>query len=291
MFKIFTDSSANLTTDLIENLDLNVISLSFNCDDKEQLAYEKGKEFDSKGFYESLRIGKIIKTSLINTQAYIKSFEPILKEGQDVLYIGMSSGVSSSMNAARIAKEELAQKYPERNIAIIDTLAASLGEGIQVIKAAKLKLEGLSIDTITQKITNNLKSINQFFVVDDLKFLKRSGRVSATSAIVGSLLNIKPILFGDSEGKINLYSKVRGKRKTIEQLALKYEQRCTDLEDFVGIAHGDCDEDANYLSSLLKEKGCKGEIINVCYEPVTGAHVGPGTVALFFSGQDRDSLV
>jgi len=204
-----------------------------------------------------------------------------------VLYIGMSGGISGTANAALMAKQELDEEYPDRKIVVIDTLAASLGEGMFVIKAAEQLKDGASLDAIEEDIRAQVPSMCQSFTVDDLKYLKKTGRVSGAAAIIGNVLGIHPILVGDYEGKIVVKSKVRGMKRTLAALAERYAELVLNKAETIGIAHADNEEGKEYLVQRLRDKGLTGKCLSVCYEPVTGSHVGPGTVALFFFGTDR----
>ena len=231
-----------------------------------------------------MRAGAVVKTSMINVSEFSASFRKELAAGNDVIYVGMSGGISGSANAARIAVEELRAEFPERRIEAIDTYAASLGEGIQAINAAKLLAAGVGFDGIVERILAERRNMCQYFTVDDLEYLKRGGRIGRISTVVGTVLKIKPILMGDEKGRIVLCGKVRGRRQSLLALADRYSELVEDRDDDIGIAHADDEEGVEVLLTELRKRGFKGECITVCYEPVTGAHVGPGTVALFFSG-------
>ena len=280
MIRIYTDTSANLTPELIERYALGVIPFSYTVDGVEQ----DGADFEGKAFYDAMRAGAVVKTSMINVSEFSASFRKELAAGNDVIYVGMSGGISGSANAARIAVEELRAEFPERRIEAIDTYAASLGEGIQAINAAKLLAAGVGFDGIVERILAERRNMCQYFTVDDLEYLKRGGRIGRISTVVGTVLKIKPILMGDEKGRIVLCGKVRGRRQSLLALADRYSELVEDRDDDIGIAHADDEEGVEVLLTELRKRGFKGECITVCYEPVTGAHVGPGTVALFFSG-------
>ena len=280
MIRIYTDTSANLTPELIEKYALGVIPFSYTVDGVEQ----DGADFEGKAFYDAMRAGAVVKTSMINVSEFSASFRKELAAGNDVIYVGMSGGISGSANAARIAVEELRAEFPERRIEAIDTYAASLGEGIQAINAAKLLAAGVGFDGIVERILAERRNMCQYFTVDDLEYLKRGGRIGRISTVVGTVLKIKPILMGDEKGRIVLCGKVRGRRQSLLALADRYSELVEDRDDDIGIAHADDEEGVEVLLAELRKRGFKGECITVCYEPVTGAHVGPGTVALFFSG-------
>ena len=286
-FTIFTDTSANLPTKWLKENNISAIPFSYFIDD-EECACTDTDEFDYEAYYGEMRKGKMVTTSQINPQKYVDNFEPVLKEGKDIMYIGMSSGVSGSFRSASIAKTQLEEEYPDRKIVLIDTLGASLGEGIIVIRANEYKSQGMSIDEIADKLTEYIKCIYQVFTVDDLMYLKRSGRISNVTAVVGTVLNIKPLLKGNEFGKIVSFAKERGRKKAIEAMAKRYDTMGVNHSDqLVCIAHADCEEDAKYLESLVKANNPPKEILTVKFEPVTGSHVGPGMLAIFFEG-DRD---
>lgn len=285
MIRLFTDSAANLPQNLIETLGVTVIP--FTCVAGERKLSGFTKDFGAKEYYALLRSGVVAKTSMINPYVFTENFENALKSGYDVLYVGMSSGISGTFDAARSAAEELKNKYPDRAIEVVDTRAASLGEGMLVIKAAEYVSKGESCKIVAALVRESASTMNQIFTVDDLKYLRKSGRVCTLAAIIGGILDIRPVLIGNAEGKIVVKTKTRGAKKAIKALADEYELKVKDKTLPVGIAHADNEAGANSLISALKERGFKGALTVVEYEPITGAHVGPGTVALFFFGQKR----
>ncbi len=284
MTQLFTDTSANLPVEIIDEYGIEVVPFSYTIDGVE---YIPEREFDGKAFYAAMRAGSEVKTSMVNAGTFIERFKAALDAGKDVLYIGMSGGISGTANAALMAKQELDEEYPDRKIVVIDTLAASLGEGLFVIKAAEQLKDGVALDAIEGAIRAQVPSMCQSFTVDDLKYLKKTGRVSGAAAIIGNVLSIHPILIGDYEGKIVVKSKVRGMKRTLDALAERYAELVLNKAETIGIAHADNEEGKAYLVQRLRDKGLTGKCLSVCYEPVTGSHVGPGTVALFFFGTDR----
>ena len=284
MTQLFTDTSANLPVEIIDEYGIEVVPFSYTIDGVE---YIPEREFDGKAFYAAMRAGSAVKTSMVNTGTFIEHFKTALDAGKDVLYIGMSGGISGTANAALMAKQELDEEYPDRKIVVIDTLAASLGEGLFVIKAAEQLRDGAALDAIEEDIRVQVPHMCQSFTVDDLKYLKKTGRVSGAAAIIGNVLSIHPILIGDYEGKIVVKSKVRGMKRTLDALAERYAELVLNKAETIGIAHADNEEGKAYLVQRLRDKGLTGKCLSVCYEPVTGSHVGPGTVALFFFGTDR----
>ena len=284
MTQLFTDTSANLPVEIIDEYGIEVVPFSYTIDGVE---YIPEREFDGKAFYAAMRAGSEVKTSMVNAGTFIERFKAALDAGKDVLYIGMSGGISGTANAALMAKQELDEEYPDRKIVIIDTLAASLGEGLFVIKAAEQLKDGVALDAIEENIRAQVPNMCQSFTVDDLKYLKNTGRVSGAAAIIGNVLSIHPILIGDYEGKIVVKAKVRGMKRTLDALAERYAELALSKTETIGIAHADNEEGKAYLVQRLRDKGLTGKCLSVCYEPVTGSHVGPGTVALFFFGTDR----
>ncbi len=288
MYTIYTDTCANLPAGMIAQFGISVIPLHYTLNGKTYPSPDAGEEpMDGKKYYDAMRKGASVKTSMINTSAFVSAFQTSLSAGMDVLYIGISSGISGTHQAALAAASELREKFPDRKIAVIDTRAASLGEGLPVLFATRLREAGASFDEAVRQTEANSTSICQYFTVEDLMYLKKGGRISGAAAIVGNILQVKPILKGDEEGKIVLFRKERGRKRSMEALVSIYQELVADKSTAVGIAHGDSEEDAMYLKRRLFESGHSGEVLMECYEPVTGSHVGPGTIALFFYGVHR----
>ena len=286
MTKLYTDTSANLPLALLREYDIAVIPFSYTVNGVAE-DYNEETDFDGKAFYDAMRRGAEVKTSMVNPATAAAFFERALAQGDDVLYVGMSGGISGTAHAAALAAEELREKYPHAKIMTIDTYAASLGEGLQVLEAAELLRAGRSFEEVGDRILARRPHMCQFFTVDDLNYLKRGGRISGAAALVGSVLGIKPILRGDETGHIVSCGKVRGNKKAYAELADYFDKRVLDKTARIGIAHADNREGTDYLLGLLRERGFTGECLEVYYEPVTGAHVGPGTVALFFYGTEK----
>ena len=286
-FTILTDTSANLPSSLLKENDISVIPYHYYIGDKAYSCLDT-EGFDGQKFYKAMRMGADIKTSAINYQSYIDFFEKFLDQGQDILFISMSSGISSSYSCSEAAKRELVEKYPDREILLVDTLGASLGEGIFALKAAEYRDAGFSIQKTYQRLEKEKKRMYQVFTVDDLMYLKKTGRLTGSAAIIGNMLQVKPILKGNENGEIVNFAKVIGRKKAVDMLAQRYNMLVRNPEEqTVGIAHADCEEDAEYLIGLLNQKKPPREILTVMYEPVTGSHVGPGTLALFFMSDDK----
>ncbi|MGN0661144.1 MAG: DegV family protein [Oscillospiraceae bacterium] len=287
-FVIATDTSANLPKEEVIKYGIAVVPFSFFINGEETVCGE-GFDFEGDAFYKKLTRDTDVKTSLINDERYCSYFEPILREEKDILYLGMSSGISGAFCASLRAAQNLREKYPERKIICVDTLGASLGEGLQVLTAARLRESGLTIEETATLIQEKREKMCQLFTVDDLMFLKNGGRVSGVAAVFGTVLQIKPLLKGDKEGKIAVFGKVRGRMAAIKALAAEYLAKVTEPRlQTVGIAHAGCPEDAKLLADMLSNsKKPPKSIMTVCYEPVTGIHTGPGTVALFFTGKQK----
>ncbi len=286
MFQIMTDTSANLPSELAAQSDITVIPFPYFVNGARHTCLDT-EGFDGETFYGAMREGADVTTSQINPQSYIDAMRPVLQQGRDILFVGMSSGISGAYHSAELAAEELLPEFPGRKIRLVDTIGASLGEGLLVLRAYRDKLAGLSLDSIYEKLMDLRHRLCNIFTVDDLKYLRKGGRLSNLSFIVGTLLQIKPLLKGNEEGKIVAFAKLRGRKKALEELAKRYDEYVVNAEEqTVGIAHADCPQDAAYLTELLRRNHPPKEILTVCYEPVTGSHVGPGTLALFFEARE-----
>ena len=282
MVQIFTDTAANLPMKLLEEYGIRSVPLTYEVDGVEP---DHSIDFNGPAFYEAMRKGAEVKTSMVNPQKAAQAMEESLQAGLDVLYLGISGGISGSCWGVGVQCRELAEKYGEDRIAVLDTRGASLGEGMVVIETAKRAGARESLSQLVEFAKSRCACMQQFFVVDDLKYLHKGGRISGGARLAGTLLQVKPILRGNEEGKIVVYDKVRGKKKALEALAEIYDKTVDDRSAPIGIAHADAPADALHLQSLLRARGATGEILHVCYEPVTGAHVGPGTVAMFFPSE------
>ena len=285
-FVLFTDSSSNITPDLAAQWDVRIVSLYYTLDGGEHPAYDP--DFDGRRFYDALRNRAEVRTSMINADQFAQAFEPALAAGEDLIYIGMSSGISGTVQAAAVAAGTLQERYPERRIYVKDTLGASFGEGLFVKKVSEMRAAGKDIDEAAAWVDENVQRMNQVFTVEDLMFLRRGGRLSGMTAVIGTLANVKPILWGSEEGKIVAIDKMIGRKRSLRALADRYANQVIDPEgQTIAIAHSDCEADAQYLIDLIRRQFPKQEVLVRCYEPGTGAHVGPGAVALFFFGKTR----
>lgn len=287
MFRIVTDTSSNLPTAYLQAENITVIPFTFHTESGEQSCMDTAS-FDAKAFYTAMRNGEKVTTSQIPPQRFVDNIRPMLENGEDVLFVSMSSGISGSYASSKIAANQLAEEFPERKILTVDTYSASLAEGIVVMRAVECRKEGLSIDETYQILRALRHRIAQIFTVGNLRYLKRTGRLSNLEAAVGTVLQIKPLLKGDPQGKIVCFAKVRGRQRAIEEMAKRYEELVVSPEtQTVCISHADCEADAQILASMLRRSKAPKDILIVDYEPVTGSHVGPGALALFFVSDDN----
>ncbi len=285
-FVVFADGSANLPKKMLEGIHL--LPCNYTMDGEERTYWGDVDHFDGHSFYEELRKGKTAKTTLLNTHLFLSHFAPFLTQGLDVIYISMSSGISGTCNAARIAAQQLMDLYSGSFVHVVDSLGCGFGNGLLAIRAAALSRKGIPAREAASILDAEVPHTCQYFTVDDLNFLKKTGRVSGMTAKIATVLNIKPILFGDSTGHIISCAKVRGRRSSIEALAKKYEEKRLITEDqTVCISHGDCLEDANRLAGLVRAITPDVPITVCQHEPFSGAHVGPGMLGLFFRGKER----
>ena len=288
-FTIVTDTSSNLPAALLKEQGIPVIPFTYSYEGVERTCLDTEAFEDGEGeeYYAKLKAGVRITTSQITPQSYVEFLEPLLKNGEDVLFISMSSGISNSYASSEVAAEQLRGAYPERRIRTVDTLAASLGEGKAVLRAIEYRSAGLGLDETADKLISERMSLYQTVLLDDLMFLYRGGRVSVSKALLGTVLGIRPILKGDTGGHLVVCGKTRGRRRGLSMLAEKYDALAVKgVGQTVGIAYTDCPEDAYALRDMLAEADPGANIMVVRYEPVTGSYVGPGTVALFFDGED-----
>ena len=285
-FVIVTDSSADLPAGLVRDLGVEVLPLSFTIQGSTYRNYPDDREMDPAVFYKMLRDGEAATTSAVNVAEYTALLEPLLQAGKDVLVLAFSSGLSTTYQSSVIAVNELAEQYPDRKICTVDTLCASMGQGLMVWLAAQEQKKGKSLEEVRDWVEENKLRLCHWFTVDDLHFLKRGGRISAATAVVGTMLSIKPVLHVDDEGHLISMGKARGRGASLTALVDHMEQTVTDV-DTVFISHGDCLADAEKVAADVKKRfGTRDVVINTI-GPVIGAHAGPGTVALFFLGTKR----
>ena len=287
-FAIVTDSCCDLPAELAREMDLSVINLSVRVEDQTFVNHLDWREVSAGDFYGLLRAQKSSSTSAPSLGDYLQVLEPLLEQGRDVLVLSFSSALSSTAATAAMAAQELADRYPQRKILCVDSLCASLGQGLLAFHAAKKREAGMPLEDLARWLEENRLHLCHWFTVNDLMYLKRGGRISAATAVMGTMLSIKPILHVDNEGHLVSVGKVRGRKASIQALAEKVGELARGYDNPVMfISHGDCPEDAQYLADLLKQRyGVKEVYINYV-GAVIGSHSGPGTLALFFLGDHR----
>lgn len=284
-FIIVTDSSADLTKEMSEELGLYTVQLDVIVEDEEPTPND---QVDIKEIYAKLRAKKGASTSAVSIDTFLNAFEAVIAQDKDVLYLGFSSGLSGTFNAGSVAIRELSEKYPDRKLYAIDTLCASMGQGLLVYLASMKKKAGADIDTVKQYVEEQIPHLCHWFTVDDLFFLKRGGRVSAATAVVGTMLNIKPVMHVDNAGKLINVIKARGRKAAVDTLFEKMKATLLpNVNETVFISHGDCIEDAEYLANRIKNELNISDIKINYVGAVIGSHSGPGTLALFFLGSER----
>lgn len=286
-YVITTDNNSDLPEEYLKDHGVGCMYLSYSMDGKN---YTHGNFLPEHEFYEAMRNGSMPTTAQVNPENAKALLEPYLKEGKDILHIAFSSALSGTYNSSRIAAEELMEEYPDRRIIVVDSLSASLGQGLLVWLAQQKKELGQTLEDVADWAEKNKLKMVHLFTVDDLNHLYRGGRVSRTTAIVGSMLNIKPVLHVDNEGKLTAIGKVRGRKKALQELVKLMDEKIGSFGadcDTIFISHGDCEQDAQYVAAKVKEKyNIKNIIINQVGATI-GAHSGPGTMALFFVGDVR----
>lgn len=294
MFQVFVDSAANIPAEIVKKYGIHVISfvnhingediVNFDINLNQEEEREKGKQY-----YEAVRSGARVKTSLINTADFITHFTPVLEAGEDIMYFSLSKNISGTYNAACLAAEELKEQFPERKLRLVDSLNASLAQGILAIYATEMRNSGMEFEMIGDILDRQVPRMNGIFTVGDLKYLSNTGRISKTTASVGNILNIKPILRGNRDGYIVEFKKCRGRKKSLDTLV---ELVCDNIENpedqIIGIAHADAYEESLYVMEEIKKRIKVREFINTSYDYCTGSHVGPDTIALFFMAADRE---
>ncbi len=284
---LMTDSDSDLPYALKEQLAIPVVYMPYALEGREYFD-DLGQTLDHKAFYEKMRSGAQPTTSALNETVYEEYFEPILAEGKDLLFIAFSSQLSGTINAMRAARETLLEKYPERKFIIVDTLSISAPQTLLVLKAHEMYTAGADIETVAKWVEDNKLRAQAWFTVDDLKYLQRGGRVSAAAAVVGTMLDLKPILTETREGKLAAAAKVRGRKKAINFIVDKAVENIVDQKESIGIVlHADCREDADKLIALLQSKLPDMTIRVENIGPVIGAHCGPGSLAFCFIGKER----
>ena len=287
-YVIVTDSTTDISVKMAEELELTIVSLSFIMDGKTYAGYLDNREMPIKEFYDRTRKGAVTTTAQVNTEDFLSAFEPILESGKDILYIAFSSGLSGTCQSGMLAKKQLSEKYPERRIEVFDSLCASMGEGLLVFYAANMRIAGSSMSEVLKWLENNVLKLAHWFTVDDLNHLKRGGRVSTATAVLGTMLGIKPVLHVDNEGHLVPAAKVRGRKQSLDALVKKMEETGIDCKNqTIFLSHGDALEDAEYVAAEIKKKFDVKKIEINFIGPIIGAHAGPGTIALFFIAAER----
>ncbi len=283
---ILTDSGTDFNDELVKECDVVKIELSIIIEEEEP---KPDNTVDKKEFYSLLRAKKKATTAAINSEDFKTVMRPYLEDGKDILYLGFSSGLSSTYHASKLAAEDLLEEFPDRKIYTVDTLCASMGEGLLVYHAAKLRLNGATIEEVRDFAETNKLRLCHWFTVDDLFFLKRGGRVSAATAVVGTMLGIKPVLHVDNEGKLIKMTTARGRKASIDALFEKARASAIEAKDKIVafISHGDCEDDAKYLANKIKDELGFKEVVIGYIGSVIGSHSGPGTLALFYLGAER----
>ena len=285
--KIITDSSCDLPREYVDDNNIEVISLVLNLNGQ-IIKDDLGKTLSYKDFYQKMRDGATPTTSQVNAHEFEEAFIKHIKNGDSIIYISISASLSGTFNSANIAKNNLLEEYPEAKIELVDSLSASIGQGLLVLKACEMRDNGASIEEIVEWIEENKRKVIHSILIDDLNHLKRGGRISGATATIGSLLNIKPSAYLDDEGKLAQGEKIKGKKKALRFLANEVKERAIDSENEVlYICHGDCQEEAESLRDIIEEEvKFKNVIINYIGN-VIGAHTGPGALAVIFLGKNR----
>ena len=284
-YKIITDSACDLPQSMLSQLDVTAVPLIVNF--RGEVHKDSVADAEVKTLYDAMRSGEVASTSAVNPDGWAQAIAPVLAAGQDALVLAFSSGLSTTYQSAVIAANDLLEQYPQRKICVVDTGCAALGQGLLVWSVCKQRDQGLSLEALAAWTEQAKMRTAHWFTVDDLVYLKRGGRVSAASAVLGAMLNIKPVLHVDDEGHLINMVKARGRKAAIETLAKKYDEACdSDSAEQIFICHADCLEDAKKLEQLMRQRGVK-EVFIGNLGAVIGSHAGPGTLALFFMGKHR----
>lgn len=287
-FSIFVDGSSNLPGETLRELNIEILPCTYSMNGVPSTYDGNLDTFNAQEYYNMLRQGGKVQTSLLNTQLFLDAFRPVLERGEDAVYFSMSSGISGTCQAARMAAEELLEGFPNRTVRVVDSLGSGFGTGLMACKASDLRAQGKSAAETADMMDADAQHTLQFFTVDDLNFLKRTGRVSGATAMIGTVLNIKPVLWGDPTGHITARGKYRGRKKAMQAIVEEYRNYVEDAENQrVAISHGDCLEEAQVLADMICAVAKPKQLIIAPHEPFTGAHVGPGMLALFFHGKTR----
>jgi len=287
-FVILTDSCCDMTARMAADLELEVLPLSLNMEDRVYHNYLDGREIGFQDFYARLRAGALATTSAISVGVFDEAMRKILDSGRDVLYLAFSSALSTTYQSAVIAADDLREAYPGRKIFVVDTLSASLGQGLLVYLCVQEKRKGKTIDQVHVFAEETKAKVCHWFTVDDLNFLKRGGRVSAATALVGTMLSIKPVMHTDNEGRLTMVGKARGRKASLKALLDAIERLAIEPEkQTMFICHADCQEEAKQVAAEIQRRFGTTDIRIHYIGPVIGSHTGPNTMGLFFVGTER----
>lgn len=285
LFTLTSDSTADMPQSYLEEHDVDITRLRFTIDGK---TYPDGHpDMSGKKFYDMIRAGKVSTTTQVNVEEFRDFFSERLKAGKDVLHLAFSSGLSGTYNCAAAAAKELSEEFPDRKIIVVDSLCASMGQGLLLDFAINMRDSGKTIEETAEWLESNRLKLVHYFTVDDLVYLQRGGRISKMTAILGGLLNVKPILHVDNNGKLVSVGKVRGRRQSLDELVNMMGKLQDGKQEKVFICHGDCEEDAKYVADCIRKRFGVENILYNCIGPVIGGHSGPGTIAVFFMGTER----
>lgn len=284
----FTDTDCELHYTKINELGIELIRMPFTLGDDVYFD-DGGESFDLKNYYDKVSGGMSSKTQALNQNDYLEYFEPVLKEGNDIIYVHFSSQMSGTFNSMNLAIQELKERYPERTITTVDTLSISLGAGLLIYEAAKLHNKGASDEEVKNFVLNNRSNYSCLFTVDDLNYLRRGGRLNAVSAVVGTILSVKPLIKVDEAGKLNSFAKVTGRKKALQFIINYLKDNCLNVADYpIAILHAEAEEDAKYIEGKIREfVGPEAEIWLQHIGPTIGAHCGKGTVGVVFHSKNR----
>lgn len=281
-YVLITDSASDLPSEIAESLEVEILPMKYMVNDTPCV----DKDFDMENFYNLLRGKALSLTSQTNVEEFSSYFSGYLENGKDILYVGFPLSLSGMNNSARIAARELSEKYPERKIIVIDSVSASIGQGLLVYYAALKKKSGATIEEVADFVNENKLKFCHWFTVDDLYFLKRGGRISQATAVVGSILNVKPLLSMNDEGKLYVFDKIRGKKKVLDLMSSKIGNLNSNYKK-VFVGHADCLDDAKYVAEKISAENPSLDVTITHLGPIIGTHTGPGTVALAFVGNSR----
>ena len=285
-YRIFTDSSADIKPGILESWGVKSLPLAYRFTDDEVMHTDADMPIEE--FYNEMKAGRVAKTSAVNTETFREAFEESLKAGEDVLYIGFSSGLSSTYSAAHLAALSLCEAYPERTIVTVDTLAASAGQGLLVYLAVEKKNAGATLEEVATYVEETKLQLSHWFTVDDLVYLKRGGRVSAAAAFFGNMLGVKPVLHVDNEGHLTPVMKVRGRRTSLTAIVDKYGETALDPKNGpIFISHAQCMADVDFVAAEIEKRYGNKVALITDVGPVIGSHAGPGTFAFFFLAKER----